>query len=92
VGDEVVTGSEYRWDNVLDVRTDYPQSCWDLANKVAKHSWCPDIAYTCDVCLVDDEPKIVELNSFSSAGLYACDLEKTIDRINKIALKEYKLY
>ena len=86
---KVVAGSEYRWDGKLDVRRDWPQSCWDLAQKVAEHEWQVDIAYTCDVALLDGEPRIVELNGFSCAGLYACDLDLVVQGVSGAALREW---
>lgn len=86
---QVIAGSEYRWDGKLDVRRDWPQSCWDLAQKVADHEWQVDIAYTCDVALVDGEPRVVELNGFSCAGLYACDLERVVDGVSRAAAREW---
>lgn len=84
---QVLTGSEYRWDNKLDIRIDYPDECFDLAQKVASHPWQADFAYTCDVALTPDGPRVVELNSFSCAGMYACDLEKVVQGISATALK-----
>lgn len=86
---KVIAGSEYRWDGKLDVRRDWPQSCWDMAQRVADHEWQVDIAYTCDVALLDGEPRIVELNGFSCAGLYACDLEKVVDGVSRAAAREW---
>jgi hypothetical protein len=85
----VIAGSEYRWDGRLDVRADWPDDCWDLAQRVADHDWQVDIAYTCDVATTDNGPKVVELNSFSSAGLYACDLEKVVQGVSKAAFREW---
>lgn len=39
------------------------------AATIIKH----DIAYVMDIGMVDNEPKIIELNSFCCAGLYNCD-------------------
>jgi hypothetical protein len=86
---QVIAGSEYRWDGKLDVRRDWPQECWNLAQQVADHEWQVDIAYTCDVALTEDGPKIVELNGFSCAGLYACDLEKVVIGVSKAATREW---
>lgn len=89
-GGEVIDGSEYRWDDVLDIRRDYPEECKALAEKIAKHSWQPDIVYCVDVALTENNgPKVIELNSFSSAGLYACDKRLVVDRVNEIVIKEY---
>lgn len=87
---QVVTGSEYRWDGCLDIRIDYPESCFKLAELVAQQEWQVDIAYTCDIALTSHGPKIVELNGFSCAGLYACDLKKVVNTVSRAALKEWR--
>jgi len=51
--------------------------------------WQPDIAYACDVGIVNGSPKIIELNSFSSSGFYACDISKIIHAIDRVAIMEY---
>lgn len=86
---QVIAGSEYRWDGKLDIRRDWPQECWDLAQQVAQHEWQVDIAYTCDVALTEKGPRLVELNGFSCAGLYACDLEKVVQGVSKAAAREW---
>jgi len=86
---KVVTGSEYRWDDKLDIRRDWPEECEALARKVAQHEWQIDIAYTCDVALLEGGPKLVELNGFSCAGLYACDLAKVVQSVSKAAIREF---
>jgi hypothetical protein len=87
---KVVTGSEYRWDNVLDVRRDTHPIADAMAEKVAKAGWQADTVYVCDVALVgDDEAKIIELNAFSSSGLYACDTYKIVDAVSKAAAREH---
>lgn len=85
----VVTGSEYRWDGKLDVRSDFLEDCFEVAKKVAAHPWQVDIAYTCDVAQTADGPKVVELNGFSSAGLYACDINKVVAAVSKAAWREW---
>jgi hypothetical protein len=86
---EVITGSEYRWDGKLDIRRDWPEECFTLAEKVAKQGWQVDVAYTCDVALTEEGPKIVELNGFSCAGLYACDLAKVVEGVSRAAAREW---
>lgn len=89
VNNEVVTGSEYRWDNILDVRRDTLPICDELANYVAKMDWQADTVYVCDIALSKKEAKIIELNAFSSSGLYACDTYKIVNAVTNAALKEY---
>jgi hypothetical protein len=86
---QVVAGSEYRWDGKLDIRRDWPEECFTLAEKVASQEWQVDIAYTCDVALTDEGPKIVELNGFSCAGLYACDISKVVEGVSRAAYREW---
>lgn len=42
----------------------------------------PAPVYVIDVAQVGDEFKVIEFNTFNSAGLYACDVTKIIDDIN----------
>jgi hypothetical protein len=86
---KVIAGSEYRWDNVLDIRIDYPEECRALAQQVAEHDWQVDVAYTCDVALVPGGVKVVELNSFCCAGLYACDIEDVVRGVSEAAYREW---
>ena len=85
----VVTGSEYRWDNVLDVRIDTLPLCDELADHVAKMEWQADNVYVCDIAISENVPKIVELNAFSCSGLYSCDTYKIVKAVSTAALKEY---
>lgn len=86
---KVIAGSEYRWDGKLDIRRDWTPECEELAQRVASHPWQIDIAYTCDVALLEDSVKLVELNGFSCAGLYACDLDKVVQGVSEAAIREF---
>lgn len=88
---EVVTGSQYRWDDRLDVRLDVLPICREMAERVARQRWQPDRCYTCDVALLDGHTKarVVELNSFSSAGLYACDTLKIVEAVSRSARRSF---
>jgi hypothetical protein len=88
---QVVAGSQYRWEDRLDVRLDVLPICRELAQEVAQREWQADRCYTCDVALLDGRSKarIVELNTFSSSGLYACDTEAVVDAVSRAAWREY---
>lgn len=90
---KVITGSEYRWDNVLDVRQDTHPLCDAMARKIAEADWQPDTVYVCDVALVHDgdkqSAKVIELNAFSSSGFYACDTHKIVEAVSKAAFDEW---
>lgn len=90
VNKTVVAGSEYRWDNVLDVRRDTSPFTDYLAVKIAEADWQADSVYVCDIALLeDDTPKVIELNAFSSSGLYACDTVAIVKAVSKAALREH---
>lgn len=81
---EVVTGSRYKLDGFSSEECTYPDKAFYIANKVAKNNWQPDVVYTVDIGQINDEYKVIELNSFSTAGLYSCDKRKIIRAINKL--------
>jgi hypothetical protein len=97
---KVITGSEYRWDDVLDVRADTHPICDAMAKKVAESDWQADTVYVCDVALIEEldgdkedwgyeVARVIELNAFSSSGLYACDTYKIVEAVSKAAEKEH---
>lgn len=88
---KVVTGSQYRWDNKLDIRIDVHHECWEYAEKVAAFDWQLDLCYVVDIFLSEDGPKIGEFNSFASSGLYNCDMDKIVEAVNKAAIKEWEI-
>ncbi len=89
VNREVITGSQYKLNDELCVKAGYSEEAYSIAQEMAKNKWQPDIAYACDVGIVNGSPKIIELNSFSSSGFYACDIPKIIHAIDRVAIMEY---
>lgn len=86
---QVITGSTYRWDDILDVRRDVVPEAVEMAKMVADQEWQMDEVYTCDIAVTHDGPKIIELNSFSCAGWYACDYKTIIETVTDLATKTY---
>ena len=41
----------------------------------------PAEAFVIDVCLVEDDWKIVEINCINAAGFYLCDIQKLITEL-----------
>lgn len=89
VNRQVVTGSQYKLNDKLDIQTGYSQEALAVAELMAKNVWQPDLAYACDVGIVNGEPKIIELNAFSCSGFYACDIPLLVDAVNEVAVLEY---
>jgi hypothetical protein len=89
-GNEIITGSQYRWDDKLDIRIDVHSDAWNFADSVvAKARWQLDTVYVVDIFLGDDGPKIGEFNSFASSGLYNCDVDIIVEAVSREAKKEW---
>lgn len=90
---KVVTGSEYRWDGRLDVRTDIHPACQAVAEEVARRQWQADTVYVVDVALTEIDGKetarVVELNTFCCAGIYASDTVKLVRAVTDAAVREF---
>lgn len=80
---EVVTGSQYARGGRLDVRQDVDPTCQSLAAHAAA-IYAPMEAFICDVAETADGPRVVEYNSFSAAGMYACDGVATITAMHRL--------
>lgn len=85
----VVAGSTYGWEDchVPTAKTD--PRCDRVAEQVAALEWQADTAYTCDVAVSCGVARVVELNSFSCAGLYACDTVAVAKAVTSCAVEEY---
>ena len=94
VDGKVVAGSTYGWNGNDDIGLPIDDDSSELADRVACHPWRPDRAYTCDVALVRQEGRIVarllELNSFSCASLYGCDMQAVVEAVSAAALDEWR--
>lgn len=77
----IIGATEYSWDK--DCTNIIPNSCYNLINKFLKLNFDIDDIYTVDVCLSDEVPYILELNSFSCAGLYKSNVKNIIKHINQ---------
>jgi hypothetical protein len=83
VGDEISSCSIYRqYGKVMPELHIIPE----VEELVAEaHSrFVPAPAYVIDIAQVGNEYKVIEYNTFNSAGLYACDVAKIINDINKL--------
>jgi len=88
---KVITGSQYRLGK--DVEPELVEIDCEAAlyaqSIVDKVEWEPDPIYTLDVCESNGELFLLELNGFSTSGLYDCDLETIIRVASKMAEEEW---
>jgi hypothetical protein len=77
------TVSSYKYQGVLTCVPSAPYGAYDLVNNVISKGYEPDEIYCVDVVQdMDNNFWVMELTSFSSAGLYACNV-KTISELLK---------
>lgn len=81
----IVAASLYKMNGENTYVPSAPKEATDLAQIVLDILPAPDPMYCIDVCRVDNEYKVVEINAFSTAGHYKADKGKIIDAANKIA-------
>lgn len=84
----VVAGCQY----LPEESPHYPTLALCLAIKIGEHQWQPDLCYTVDIAESDGQMHLLEINSFSCAGLYDCDLEAIIRCASKVAEEEWNDY
>jgi hypothetical protein len=94
----VVAESQYRRDGKLDIRIDVTEENSYVARMIAakkitimeqKVDWEPDTVYVVDTAETVDGPRIIEFNSASCSGLYACDTRAIVNAVAVQAWKEF---
>jgi len=63
-----------------------------LAYKIAHHTWQPDLCYTVDIAESEDKMYLLEINSFSCAGFYQCNMEAIVRNASQVAFEEWAEY
>lgn len=81
----VVTGSAYDPATRKSVPVQTDSSAATFASMVASNLPEPDIVYILDVCQSNGDLRLLELNPFGGADLYACDAGAIIDYVSAIA-------
>ncbi len=78
VGGKVVTASSYKIGSRI-VYKNYDDELFfiDFAQKMVD-KYKPAEAFVMDICLANDELKIIEINNINSAGFYNCNMVKLI--------------
>lgn len=94
VDGKIITYSQYKMGNRVVYKSDVDQSIIWYASSIV-HSRTvlknhPDIAYVLDIAVSNGVPKVLEVNSINSSGLYAIDTQKFIDAIETLGYR-YKV-
>lgn len=90
-GDAVVAASSYRDAGDVVMTPGCPRAVTAYAEHVlAGVPWRPDDAFMLDVCECEGALHVVELNSFSCSGLYACDLAAVVAAVGDAAVAAWE--
>lgn len=73
VDDVVVTGCQYSADSRSAIIGGLDDRAAGLGEEIAKELDPPELVYVVDICESGDGLRLLELNPFSGADLYACD-------------------
>ena len=89
---DVLTGCQYEKQGKIEYQPGYPEEARALAEEVCKQ-YEPDPIFVVDICLTENGTyRLMEINSFSCGGLYACEMEPIVTRAAELAGKEWEEY
>ena len=81
-GEKVVARSKYKMGPVLESRLGAPEAAENLAETLAKHAWRPADVFVADIAETEEGFRLLELNTFGTAGLYDCDLKAIVQAVS----------
>lgn len=83
----IISGSQYISEGKVESSPDIPEECYDFVKDILAHAnrigYNPAPAWTLDICY-NGSYWMLETGSFSSAGLYQCNMKNTVKQIEKI--------
>ncbi|MEM7585314.1 MAG: ATP-grasp domain-containing protein [Acidobacteriota bacterium] len=82
---EVITGSGYSAATRSASTEEAKGRPWDFAAQVATSLPAPEAVFVLDICEVEDELRVIELNPFSGADLYGCELQAIVDLFERLS-------
>ena len=88
--EEIIAHSTYMFQGQITKIPSVPEDAKKFVKKILSLGYYPDPVFCIDVCQdKDGDFWLLELTSFSSAGLYECDKKKIVEKVSEIALKDY---
>lgn len=82
---KIITQSSYKIENKHTRTQDAPPEAFNFVHKVLERGYFPDNLFCIDIA-EDSDGKfwLLELTSLNSAGLYACDMGKIVEAVEKL--------
>lgn len=89
VDGKIAAHSVYRQYGMVKPEIWLPKEAEHFANKSIS-IYSPLDVYVLDICQIEDGSyKVLEMNTFNSAGLYACDVNKVMSTVTNFVEKKY---
>lgn len=82
---EVLTASQYKQNHNISLKRGLPDAVHHLAKEVVGYGWEPDLIWILDLCWAKDRAYVLEINLFSCAAFYNCDLQLIVKEASRIA-------
>jgi len=87
---KILAQSSYRYQGQAVKIPSAPNGATDLCKKILDEGYFPDDVFCIDICEDNDGNFwLMELTSFSSAGLYAGDKKKIVEGVSEMATKNF---
>jgi len=84
-----ISSGKYREIDIVNFPKD--KAALKKAQEIANEGYNPDPMYVIDICeTAEGEMRLLEIGSFSCAGLYDCNISLIVDEAERQALKEYE--
>jgi len=89
----IIAYSTYQYQGQRTLIPSAPQGAIDLAEEILDVRYYPDPVFVLDICEDNDGTFwLLEVNSFSSSGLYECNKNKIVEAVSEIAEDEWALW
>jgi hypothetical protein len=85
----LVGGSAYSADGRIANPDDPKGAPWRFAEDILRSLRPPEEVYVLDLCEADGELKLLELNPFSGADLYACNAREVVTAVSSAAAAKF---
>lgn len=86
----VAAGSQYKDAGKLAILSGFPNDVKEYADEIIRHWAGPERCYVMDIARTKfDELKLIEYNSFSCSGLYACDKGEIVRAVSVVAQSDW---
>lgn len=84
-GERAVASSLYKQGSVWESRQGALEGAAELADRLAQHPWRPADVFIADIAATEQGFRLLELNTFGTAGLYECDLAAIVQAVSPYA-------